>query len=86
MGNSFCLIWVQPVCKDYQQTTKVAASKERVKPTTVGSGKAVFCEVYLFFAESAIMFFKVKNLNIYAHIILLSIKLAENRSSFFMLI
>ena len=25
------LMWVQTVCKGYQQTTKVAASKERVK-------------------------------------------------------
>ena len=25
------LIWVQTVCKGYQQTTKVAASKERVQ-------------------------------------------------------
>ena len=25
------LIWVQTVCKDYQQTTKVTTSKERVK-------------------------------------------------------
>ena len=25
------LIWVQTLCKGYQQTTKVAASKERVK-------------------------------------------------------
>ena len=25
------LIWVQTVCKGYQQMTKVAASKERVK-------------------------------------------------------
>ena len=25
------LIWVQTVCKGYQQTTKVASSKERVK-------------------------------------------------------
>ena len=25
------LIWVQTVCKDYQQQTKVTASKERVK-------------------------------------------------------
>ena len=26
------LIWVQTVCKNYQHTIKVAASKERVKP------------------------------------------------------
>ena len=26
------LIWVQTVCKDYQQTTIIAASKERVVP------------------------------------------------------
>ena len=28
------LIWVQTVCKGYQQTTKVAARKERVKTIT----------------------------------------------------
>ena len=30
------LTWVQTVCKGYQQTTKVAASKERIKPSNVG--------------------------------------------------
>ena len=29
------LIWVQTVCKGYQQTTKVAASKERGEPFTL---------------------------------------------------
>ena len=29
------LIWVQTVCKDYQQTTKDAASKERVQLFTL---------------------------------------------------
>ena len=32
--STFCRssqIWAQLVCKDYQQTTKVAASKERIK-------------------------------------------------------
>ena len=29
--SSNALIWVQTVCKGYQQTTKVVVSKERVK-------------------------------------------------------
>ena len=33
------LIWVQTVCKDYQQTIKVAASKESVNPFSAD----IFC-------------------------------------------
>ena len=28
---TLCLTWVQTICKDYQQTTKVASSRQRVK-------------------------------------------------------
>ena len=37
------LIWVQTVCKGYQQTTKVAANKERVK---VPSSQSVLKKKY----------------------------------------
>ena len=36
-------IWVQNVCKGYQQMTKVVASKERVKDTLDLQNKACNC-------------------------------------------
>ena len=36
---------VQTVCKSYQQTTKVAASEERVKPSNVGQ---IFFSIFCF--------------------------------------
>ena len=35
------LIWPQTVCKGYQQTTKVAASKERVKQVRLSDDSSV---------------------------------------------
>ena len=35
------LIWVQTVCKGYQQTTKVAVVKERVNKKGGGGGKPI---------------------------------------------
>ena len=43
------LIWVQTVCKGYQQTTKFAASKERVKLSLRGltSGPSLCLRPYI---------------------------------------
>ena len=53
------LIWVQTVCKGYQQMTKVAASKKEVKRTYQYNSDAIqeavlviqeamFCDLYQF--------------------------------------
>ena len=37
------LIWVHTVCKGYQETTKVAASKERIKCAAISLGLMSNC-------------------------------------------
>ena len=50
------LIWVQTLCKGYQQTTKVAASKERVKTKMTGSLSECFPVSEMWFADKIFMF------------------------------
>ena len=52
------LIWVQTVCKGYQQTKKVTASKERAK-----LGKLIFLFVYFFYLFTYFKLSLQKSLN-----------------------
>ena len=46
--HSVDLIWVQPVCKGYQQMTKAAASQEKVKKRYTGGILCLFSVSHLF--------------------------------------
>ena len=58
------LIWVQTVCKDYQQTTKVAASKERVKAVYIMCTRREFSGIINLFSVIINLF--SENINLFS--------------------